>query len=729
MKYSLFRIICIALAMQLASCNTSNNSEKPADINYSVNSKTEAKIDSLLSLMTLEEKVGMIHASSSFTSGGVPRLGIPEMIMSDGPCGVRKEYGRDWEFDNKGDDSATYLPPGIGLAATWNSDLGYSFGKVLGSEAKYRGKDVILGPGVNIFRTPLNGRNYEYLGEDPYLASRMAVGFIKGVQDQGISACVKHYAANNQEFERHKTDVHMSERAFREIYLPAFAAAVKEAEVNTLMGAYNKFRGQWCTHNDYLMNKVLKEELGFKGIVISDWGAVHDTKEALLNGCDLEMGSEIGMNPVDYSKFYMGDTVITLIKNGIIDESVIDDKVRRILRVMIKTNVLNKEGRTPGAFNTKEHQAITLKIAEESITLLKNDQMLPLKKESLKSIAVIGANAERKHAGAGGSAQVNAKYEITALQGIQNFVGQSATIRYSPGYAIEKDKKADPDLIKAAADIAKEADVVIYVGGWIHGYSDDWNDNVYDAESLDKPDMQLPFGQNELIDAVLKANPNTVIVMYGGGPVDMSTFEPKSKAIVQAWYPGMEGGNALANILFGTVSPSGKLPVTFPKKVNDVPAHKLGEYPGNGSILKYNDDIYVGYRYYDTKKAEPLFPFGHGLSYTSFEFTDLKLVKKEQNLAVTVTVKNSGKVQGAEVVQVYVKDEEAAIERPEKELKGFTKVVLEPGKSKQVTVSLSPDAFKYYNEDKKEWVLEPGKFQILVGSSSRDIKLTGQTAW
>lgn len=688
----------------------------------------EATIDSLIRLMTLEEKVAMIHASSSFTSGGIPRLGIPELVMSDGPHGVRKEHGRDWKADLKGDDSVTYLPTGITLASTWNPALAYSFGKVLGTEAKARGKDIILGPGVNIMRTPLNGRNFEYFSEDPFHASRMVVPYIQGVQAQGISACVKHYLANNQEEKRDKIDVQMSERALREIYLPAFAAAVQEGQVNAVMGAYNKFRGQYCTHNEYLNNKILKGELGFQGVVMSDWGAVHNTMEALQNGCDLEMGSEFTVSNADnpqYNKFFMADTLIHLVKTGKASEALINDKVRRILRLMLKTNVPDRSRRSPGLINAPGHQAIALQVAEEGIVLLKNEgKVLPLKADSIKTIAVIGANADRKHAGAGGSSQVNAKYEITPLQGIRKMLGSSVTVNFAPGYEILQNKRSDPKLIKAAVDAARNADAVVYVGGWIHGYSDEWNDNAYDAESLDKPDMHLPFGQSELIAALLKANPNIVVVLMGGGPADMTLFAEKAKAIIQAWYPGMEGGTALANILFGKTNPSGKLPVTFPEKLEDSPAHSTGEYPGDGETVKYNEGIFVGYRFFDTRKVEPLFAFGHGLSYTTFELSNMELEKKGDTVHVKLKIKNTGTMKGAEVIQIYVKDEQASAERPEKELKGFAKVFLEKGETKEVSLPLPPEAFKFYDEGKKQWILEPGRFVIQAGSSSRDIRLT-----
>lgn len=687
-----------------------------------------AKIDQLVKQLTLEEKVRMIHASSSFTSGGVPRLGIPELVTSDGPHGVRVEHGRDWVADTNVYDSATYLPTSICLAATWNPQLGYAFGSVLGSEANFRGKDVILGPAINIIRTPLNGRNFEYQSEDPYLISKMAVGYIKGVQAQGISACVKHFAANNQEVNRTTIDVQMSERALRELYLPGFKAAVKEGDVNTIMGSYNKFRGQWATQNSYLLNDILKKEWGFKGLVMSDWNAVHSTMQALWNGCDLEMGTDLGMLPdPDYGKFFMGDTVATLIRNGQAPEYLIDDKVRRILYVMYKTNMIDGK-RIKGSFNTKEHQQTAQKVAEEGIVLLKNEQgLLPLQAGAVKNIAVIGYNADRKQSLGGGSSQVKAFYEITPLKGLQQLAGSNINITYSKGYNIERGAKADATLIKEAAEAAAKADIAIVVGGWTHGYDYSvWKDNAYDAEDTDKPDMFMPFGQDELISAVLAANSKTIIVLMGGGAIDMSQWIDKTPAVLQAWYPGMEGGSALARILFGQVNPSGKLPVSFPKKLEDVPAHKLGQYPGSKGLVYYNDDIYVGYRYYDTYKVNPQFAFGHGLSYTTFSYSNITVQSKGKSAVVTFTVKNTGKVAGAEVAQVYVKQEKPALPRPEKELKGFEKVYLQPGQQKVITVTLNNDAFSYYNDVKNEWITEAGMFDILVGGSSRDVKLQGK---
>ena len=689
---------------------------------------TLAKINALIKQMSLQEKVHMIHASSSFTSGGVQRLGIRELVTSDGPHGVRPEHGRDWNLDNNLLDSGTYLPTGVCLAATWNPKLGYAFGSVLGSEANYRGKDVILGPGINIIRSPLNGRNFEYQSEDPYLVSQMVVGYVKGVQDQGISACVKHYAANNQETKRFTIDVHMSERALREIYLPGFKAAIQKGGANTIMGSYNKFRGQWASQSHYLLTHILRNEWGFKGVAMSDWDAVHNTMQALWNGMDLEMGTDLGMLPnPNYGKFWMGDTVVALVKSGRFPEYMLDEKVRRILYVMYKTKMLDGQ-RKKGEYNTKAHQQTALKVAEEGIVLLKNqNNMLPLNKTAIKNIAVIGYNAERKQSMGGGSSQVRAFYEVTPLQGLQNFA-KGANITYAPGYEIKRGAVANTDMISKAVEAASKADVVVYVGGSTHGYNYSvWRDNAYDAEDTDKPDMKMPFGQDELLKAVLKANPKTIVVLMGGGAIDMSQWIDQTPVVMQSWYPGMEGGNALAKIIFGEVNPSGKLPMTFPKKLEDHGSHALGEYPGDTTklIVHYLDDIYVGYRYYDTYKVEPQFAFGHGLSYTNFQYSDLKIATTGKKATVSFTVKNTGKMAGAEVAQLYVSQPNAALPRPEKELKGFEKIALKVGEQKKVTLTLDEEAFQYYNDASNKWVMDGGNYTILIGASSRDIRLTG----
>lgn len=678
------------------------------------------KIDAQLSKMTLEEKVGMIHANSSFTSGGVPRLGIPELVTSDGPHGVRLEHGRDWRTDNDHvDDSATYLPTGVCLASTWNPQLGYAYGTVLGSEANARGKDVILGPGINIIRSPLNGRNFEYESEDPYLVSKMAVGYIKGVQDQDVSACVKHFLANNQETQRTSINVLMSERALREIYLPGFKAAVEQGGVYSVMGAYNKFRGEWCTENAYLINDILKGEFGFKGVLMSDWGAVHHTVEALWNGTDLEMGSDLSGLP--YNKFFLADTVVALVKKGIIDPQTIDDKVRRILYLMYKVHKFGN--RKPGAFSTKAHFATARKVAEEGIVLLKNNSILPLDRSVVKTIAVIGANATRPQSEGGGSSQVRTRYEITPLRGIKRIAGDNIHVSFSPGYKIAKNAAADPALIDSAVAAAKNADIAIIVGGWTHGYNNyAWEDNAYDAEGVDKTDMTMPFGQDQLIAAVTKANPRTVVVLMGGGPVDMTRWINETPAILEAWYAGSEGGTALAEILFGAVNPSGKLPMTFPKTLAESPAHTLGQFPGDSTTVEYDDDIFVGYRYFDTWKVKPQFAFGHGLSYTTFGYSNFTVTTHSQTASVSLALTNTGKRAGAETVQVYVKQNHCTLRRPEKELKGFEKVFLKPGETRHINITLQKDAFQYYNDLKHAWTLDPGAFTILCGSASDDIR-------
>ncbi|WP_222840650.1 glycoside hydrolase family 3 C-terminal domain-containing protein [Hymenobacter puniceus] len=741
-------ILCAATAFNLAPPSAPPKRAAAPPNQQAALMANEAAVSALLKQLTLEEKIKMVHANSAFASGGIARLGIPELMTSDGPHGVRPEQGRDWKGVKAPHNAGTYLPTNNTLAATWNPELGYAYGTVLGQEANFRGKDIILGPGINIIRAPLNGRNFEYLSEDPYLVGQMAVGYIRGVQAQGVSACVKHYAANNQEIQRSKIDVNMSERALREIYLPGFQAAVQQGGAYALMGSYNKFRGQYATENAYLINDILKGEWGFKGLVMSDWGSSHNTMDALRNGTDLEMGTDLVLknNSLDqsvtasagaatpaasktiYDRFYLADAALVAIKKDSRLEPLLDEKVRRILRVMYATNMLDGKKRQPGAHNTAAHQATALKVAEEGIVLLKNNGLLPLKK-TVKTVAVIGANATRENAGGGGSAQLQAKYEITPLQGLKNELGSTATITYAAGYKIAKGQQADPTLIAEAVAAAKAADVVVYVGGSFHGYDyTKWGDNAYDAEAVDKPDLHLPFGQDELVKAVLAANPNTVVVLLGGGPIDVSPWVGQTNALVEAWYPGMEGGNALAHILFGDVNPSGKLPLTFPVKLEDAPAHKLGEYPSTpGNPLKqtYKDDIWVGYRYYDTYNVVPQFAFGHGLSYTTFKYSHLTVTPGPKSATVKLTVTNTGKTAGAEVVQVYVHDEQASVKRPEKELKGFKKIFLRPGQAQTVTVPLNAEAFQFYSEAKKQWVLEPGKFDVLVGSSSRDIRLRG----
>ncbi|HEV2454206.1 MAG TPA: glycoside hydrolase family 3 protein, partial [Verrucomicrobiae bacterium] len=556
------------------------------------NQPLEARVEDLLSRMTLEEKVSLVHANSSFTTAGVPRLGIPERFFSDGPLGVRETLGPQYQLMGLGTDYSTAMPAGICLASTWDTNIAYSEGETIGEEARARGKDIMLGPAVNIYRTPLCGRNFEYFGEDPFLAGQMAVGYIHGEQSQDVSSCVKHFALNNQEHERTSINVEADERALREIYLPAFKAAVEQGGVWCVMGSYNQFRGQHCCENDYLLNKVLKGDWAFKGLVMSDWGGTHDTREAAFNGLDIEMGARR-----DYDKCYLARDYIDGLKSGEFPMSGLDDKVRRNLRVMFATHVFDP-GRTNGSLNTVAHEMVSRRVAEEGIVLLKNKgSILPLDPTRIKTMAVIGENAVLPQDNAGGSSRIKSFYEISPLQGIVNRAGSKVNIIYSQGYS----EHGGADLADRAVAAAKSADVVIYVGGLLHEH--------YDSEGTDHKDYKLPFGQDELIQKIVAANPRTIVVLLGT-PAEMDTWVDRVPAVLQAWYMGMEGGNALAPILFGDVNPSGKLPCTIAKRLEDSPAHAVGAYPGENGVEVYKEGLLVGYRWFDTKKIEPQFPFG-----------------------------------------------------------------------------------------------------------------------
>lgn len=747
MKDVLFILMAITCSLALNSCEMRQQGADRADTTAEA---TEAKINSLLARMTLDEKIGMIHASSSFTSGGVPRLGIPELVFSDGPHGVRHEHGRGWHALDDYDDQATYLPVGISLASTWNRELGYVYGEVLGNEARERGKNVLLGPGINIIRSPLNGRNFEYLSEDPFLTGTMAMGYVRGLQDQGVAACPKHYAANNQETDRHNIDALVSRRALHEIYFPGFRHVVQEGGAWSIMGAYNKINGQYTTHHEYLNNVVLKGKWGFDGVVVSDWASVKDTREALLYGTDIEMGTELVRdfnNPV-YEEFYLARPAKELIESGEIDESYVEDKVRRILRLMYRSTALTDHG--PGRRNVEEHQQVALDVAREGIVLLKNDGLLPIDKKEIRTLAVIGHNATRLFAERGGSSQVRPLYEVTPLEGIRSLVGDDVEVIYAEGYEpwydeslfaditgdaasqsrenrqeVELARTANRQLMQEAVELAERADAVIFVGGWIHGHEGmPWGVGTYDAEARDKLNLKLTFGQEELIRKINEVNENAAIVLMGGSNVEMENWLPGSRAYLHAWYPGMEGGTAIAEILFGKVNPSGKLTMTFANSHKDYPSHSIGAFPGENTV-GYREDIYVGYRYFDTHDRDVLFPFGYGLSYTTFKFSGLDLAVKDGVVRVRVTVTNTGAREGAEVVQVYVHHKNPSVDRPVRELKGFQKVHLEVGASATVEIELDETAFSFFHPDEHKWVLEPGTYQIQVGSSSRDIRLTG----
>ncbi|HMB96137.1 MAG TPA: glycoside hydrolase family 3 C-terminal domain-containing protein [Tepidisphaeraceae bacterium] len=710
----------------------------------------EARVDDLLSRMDLEEKIALLHANSRFGTACFPRLRIPPRWMDDGPMGVREEVGPDsWRPAGRTDDFVTALPPTLLLAASWDPDLARQFGEVIGEEARARGKDIMLGPAINIQRTPLCGRNFEYMGEDPYLTSRIAVGYIEGEQSRGVASCVKHFACNNQEMQRNSIDVEVDERALREIYLPAFRAAVTEAHVWTIMGAYNKIRGQFCCQNDYLLNKILKGEWGFQGIVISDWNAAHNTRGVALGGLDCEMGTR---GP--YDQYFLSTPFQSGIEDGTYPMSLLDEKARRNLRVMIATHVL--DGRPPGSMNTIDHQITARKVAEQGIVLLKNQEnILPLDPAKVKSIAVIGENAVQMQSRGGGSAGMKAFYEITPLDGIIRRAGPQVNVTYSLGYQLPimrfgptsrpatsptsrgffpttaqlnreelpDTKIYDPEeLIDRAVRAATQADVVIVMAGLNHARN-------YDTEGSDRRDMKLPPHEDELIQRVAAANPHTVVVLISGGAVEMDKWIDQVPGLVQAWYPGMEGGNAVANVLFGDANPSGKLPCTFPKQLSDSPAHALAAYPGKDGVEKYEEGIFVGYRWFDTKNIEPLFPFGHGLSYTQFQYSDLKLTEGSDANGPIVSaefeIANTGSRDGAEVAQLYVTQVQSSLPRPAKELKGFKKIYLKAGEKQKVSIPLNADAFMFYDPGKPGWIGEKGDFKILIGSSSRDIRLNG----
>ncbi len=706
----------------------------------------EKRIDDLMSQLTLEEKITMIHGEGIFQSGGVPRLGIPPMKMSDGPMGVRKEFALDsWINIGTTDDYVSYLPSNSAIASTWNRKMAYNMGKVLGAEARGRGKDIILAPGINIKRSPLCGRNFEYMSEDPRVIEEMAVPLIKGIQENDVAACVKHLAANNQETDRLKVDTYLDERTLREIYLPGFKAAIDKGESHTIMGAYNRLYGEHCSQSRFLLTKLLREEWNYDGAAISDWGGVHDTKEAAESGLDIEMS--VG---ADFDNYYMAKPLLEAVRKGEIDEEHINKKVRNILRTMLRLNMLgeDRKNRASGTYNSRNHHEEILSCAEESIILLKNEEnRLPLNTKDIKTLAVIGQNAERLHAGGGGSAEIKALYEISPLLGLKMQLGGNTEIRYAKGYFIpaKKEKKLNwqqdsldseaisrnesksrtkkarqEELLREAVELAKSTDdVIVFLG----------LDHEYDVEGRDRKDMKLPYGQDRLVKEVLAVNPNAMVVIVAGSPVEMSSWSDKAKAIVWSYYAGMEGGNALAKVLLGDINPSGKLAESFPKNLMDSPAHKLGEFGIHNKVI-YNEGVYVGYRYYDSNNIDVEFPFGHGLSYTTFEYVNLSVTHDESTIAddvevrIRVTIKNTGKVYGAETVQIYVADKEASVPRPIHELKGFTKVFLEPGEEQTVELSLYKDSFGFYDVEKHCFVAEAGDFEIQVGSSSRDIRLS-----
>lgn len=703
----------------------------------------EERVEDALSRLTLEEKVALTHAQSKFCSPGVARLGIPEFWMTDGPHGIRPEVLWDeWEQAGWTNDSCVAFPALTCLAASWDPEIARLYGKSIGEEARYRNKTVLLGPGVNIYRSPLNGRNFEYMGEDPYLAGKMVVPYVQGVQQNGVAACVKHYALNNQEVNRHTTNVIVDDRALYEIYLPAFKAAVQEGNVWAIMGSYNLYKNQHGCHNQYLLNDILKGEWGFDGVVVSDWGGVHNTQEAITNGLDMEFGSwtnglSNGASNA-YDNYYLADPYLKLIREGKVGTKELDDKVRRILRLAYRTTM--DRNRPYGSLCSEAHFAAARRIGEEGIVLLQNrNDLLPIDLNRAKRIAVIGENAIKMMTVGGGSSSLKVKYELSPLDGIRKRVGDQAEVIYARGYVGDpsgeyngvksgqdlEDSRSPEELIAEAVAVAKEADYVIFIGGL--------NKSAHqDCEDADRKELGLSYGQDKVITALAKANKNLIVVNISGNAIAMPWVK-EVPAIVQAWYLGSEAGSAIASVLTGDVNPSGKLPFTFPASLQDVGAHKLGEYPGtprsDGSPIvdqKYNEGIFVGYRWVDKEKTKPLFSFGHGLSYTTFAYgkavADKKVMGQDETLTITLPVTNTGCREGSEVIQLYISDLQSSLPRPVKELKGFSKVKLAPGETREVTFTIGKEALSFFDDTRHEWVAEPGKFEAWIGASSTDIR-------
>ena len=716
----------------------------------------DKKINEIIAQMTLEEKVNMLHSKTNMSSAGVERLGIADMNYADGPFGIREE-GVPNGFQSAGWtlDSATYFPTGSALAATWSEELAYKYGTGMGKEARLRGKDVILGPAVNIQRLPVGGRTYEYLSEDPILSAALALEYTKGCQDEGTAVCIKHFAVNNQETNRGSVNAILSERTLREIYLKPFERAIIEGGAMSVMPAYNKVNGDYCSENEHLLNEILRGEWGFKGFTVSDWGGTHSTMGAMLHGLNVQM---TGSN-------YLGQPVIDSIKAGKLTEEMVDEKVRQILRVRYAIEPVPADVANKVMTSQPESQQIAKEVAEKSIVLLKNEGgILPIAKE-VKSIAVIGQNAVLKTQSGGMGAGVKALYEVTPLQGIEKRAAElGITVDYAPGYktiafrwgpapaqldpleARSNDEPADPFLVSEACEAAANADLVIFFGG---------TNKSIETEGSDRKNIDLPCGQNELVKALKAVNPNLVTVLISGGPTDLRELEPVSPAILQGWWNGTEGGTALAEVLFGDIAPSGKLPFTFPAKLEDSPAFALGNFPDKTQggdlfslmyrpdVMKmsreerqkfldslpkpeshYTEEFYVGYRWFDTKQVKPMYAFGHGLSYVTFKYGEMTAKAGKDAVKVSFTLTNEGAMPADEVVQLYVHRVDSKVEWPTKELKAFQRVSLNAGETKTVTLDIPVKDLRYWNEATNAWDLEHGKLQLLLGGASDDIRLT-----
>lgn len=741
-----------ALALVVAGCGCGMSPQDRLTVN-------DKKINEIIAQMTLEEKVEMLHSKTNMSSEGVPRLGIQDIKYTDGPFGIREENGDGFRPLGWTLDSATYFPTGSALAATWSKEMARKNGWAMGKEGRLRGKDIILGPAINIQRLPVGGRTYEYLSEDPVLAARLSVEYTIGSQEAGTAVCLKHYALNNQETDRGSVNVIADERTMREIYLKPFEAAIKEGGAMCVMPAYNKVNGYYCSENAHLNNEILRGEWGFKGMTVSDWGGTHSTMGAALGGLCVQM---TGDN-------YFGQALIDSVRNGALPESVVDDKVREILRLRFAIEPVPEDVANTIMTSQPETQQVAYEIAQKSIVLLKNEGNLPISKE-VKKIAVIGQNAVLTTAAGGIGAGVKTLYEISPLEGIQKRAAEAGVeVAYAPGYknykmrmgwgrpvagpvdpltANSTDEPADPTLLAEAVALAKDADMVIFFGG---------TNKSIETEGSDRKNIDLPCGQNEVIKALYEANPNVATVLISGGPTDLRFLEPYSPAIVQGWWNGLEGGTALSEVLFGDIAPSGKLPFTFPKKLEDSPAYALGNFGQNASedlftlmyrldatgytreqiqeyianlpdpVSEYKEGILVGYRWYDTKDVPVMYAFGHGLSYVDFEYGPLACRQKKDKFMVTFNLKNAGDMEADEVVQLYVRRKDSKIERPLKELEAFDRIALKAGETKKVTLEFPASELAHWDTDTNDWVLEPGKIEILVGSASDDIRQTIET--
>lgn len=702
----------------------------------------EERVEDALKRMTLDEKIAVIHAQSKFSSPGVKRLGIPEFWTDDGPHGVRPDVLWDkWEQAGQTNDSCVAFPALTCLAATWNPAISRIYGESLGEEALYRRKDMILGPGVNIYRTPLGGRNFEYMGEDPYLASRMVVPYIQGMQSKGVAACVKHFALNNDEEYRHQVNVIVDDRALHEIYLPAFKAAVTEAGVWGIMGAYNMYKNQHNCHNQWLLNDILKGQWRFDGVVVSDWGGAHDTRQAVENGLDMEFGTwtdglSFGTSDA-YDNYYLAAPYRKLIQDGTYTEKKLNDKVRRVLRLFFRTNM--NRNRQFGSLCSEAHYDAARKIAAEGIVLLQNKgRVLPIDTLKARRVLVVGENAIKMMTVGGGSSSLKVQHEELPLDGLKACLeGMNIEVDYARGYVGDitgeyngvttgqqlADSRSPEELIAEAVDKARKADYVVFFGGL--------NKSDYqDAEGHDRKSYSLPYDQDKVVEALAKANKRLIFVNISGNAVAMP-WKNSVSAIVQGWFLGSTAGYALADVLTGRTNPSGKLPFTWPASLNDVGAHKLNTYPGTWRADKkiideeYKEGIFVGYRWADKEKTKPLFAFGHGESYTSFKIGKAKAnaasITTADSLSFTVSVTNTGKVAGSETVQLYIHDCESSLPRPYKELKGFKKVYLQPGETKEVTITIGKDALSFYDDKAASWTTEPGQFEALIGNASDNI--------